>query len=191
MVAGPDRTGKKCSSLTSRGCLTRGDGRIHVYRQRNERYTEACTLERDRFEGGGSVMVWGGVSQHHRTELVVIAGNLLPHVVPFLQPHPDMTLQHDNATSHTARPVWDFLQDRNFSFLPWPAKSPDLNPIEHVWDLLGLRVRAIPLRNVREFAGALVEVWGNISQQELANLVQSTRRRCTAVLNAAGGHTRY
>ena len=54
-------------------------------------------------------MVWGGVSQHHRTELVVIAGNLntehymkdilFLHVVPFLQAHPDMTLQHDNATS--------------------------------------------------------------------------------------------
>ena len=57
-------------------CLTRGDGRIHFYRRRNERYTEACTLEQDRFGGGGFVMVWGGVSQHHRTELVVIAGNL-------------------------------------------------------------------------------------------------------------------
>ena len=187
----------------SRFCLTRGDGRIRVYHQRNERYTEAYTLERDRFGGGGSVMVWGGVSQHHRTELVVIAGNLnavryredilLPHVVPFLQAHPDMTLQHDNATSHTARSVRDFLQDRNVSVLPWPAKSPDLNPIEHVWDLLDRRVRAraIPPRNVRELAGALVEEWGNISQQELANLVQSMRRRCTAVLNAAGGHTRY
>ena len=68
-------------------------------------------------------MVWGGVSQHHRTELVVIAGNLnivrywedilLHHVAPFLQAHPDMTLQHGNATSHTARSVPDFLQDRN------------------------------------------------------------------------------
>jgi hypothetical protein len=75
----------------------------------------------------------------HRTDLVVIAGNLnaahyredilLPHVVPFLQAHPDMTLQHDNATSHTARSVHNFLQDRNASVLPWPAKSPDLNPI--------------------------------------------------------------
>jgi hypothetical protein len=84
-------------------------------------------------------MVWGGVSQHHQTELVVIAGHLnavryredilLPHVVPFLQAHPDMNLQYDNATSHTAR---DFLQDRNVSVLPWPAKSPDLNPFEHV-----------------------------------------------------------
>ena len=54
-----------------------------------------------------------------------------------------------------------------------------------------MRARAVPPRNVRELAGALVEEWGNISQQELANLVQSMRRRCTAVLNAAGGHTRY
>jgi transposase len=147
-------------------------------------------------------MVCGGVSQHHWTELVVIAGNLnavryredtlLPHVVPFLQAHPDMTFQHANATSHTARSVRDFLQDRNVNVLPWPAKIPDLNLIEHTWDLLDRRVkaRAIPPRNVWELAGALVEEWGNISQQELANLVQSKRRRCTAVFNAAGGQTR-
>ena len=109
-------------------CLTRGDGQIRVYRRRNERYTESCTLERDRFGGGRSVMVWGGVSQHHQTQLVVIAGSLssvsyrenilLPLVVRFLQAHPDMTLQHDNATSHTAHSVCDLLQDRNVSVLP-------------------------------------------------------------------------
>jgi transposase len=89
--------------------------------------------------------------------------------------------------------VRDFLQDRNVSVLPWPAKSLDLNPIEHVWDLLDRRVRAraIPPRNVQELAGAFVEEWGNTSQQELTNLVQSMRRRCIPVLNAAGGHTKY
>ena len=106
-------------------------------------------------------MVWDGVSQqHHRTEVVVIAGNLqavryrediiLPHVIPFLQAHPDKILQHDNATSHTARSVRDFLQDRNASVLLWPVKSPDLIPIEHVWYLL-------PPRNIRELTGALME----------------------------------
>ena len=82
---------------------------------------------------GPSGMVWGGVLQHHWTELVVIAGNLhavryrenilLPHVVPFLQAHPDMTLQHDNATRHTARSVHDFLQDGNVSVPPWPRRA--------------------------------------------------------------------
>ena len=101
-------------------------------------------------------MVWGGVSQHHLTELVVIAVRyrediLLPHVVPFLQAHPDMTLQHDNATSHTTRSVREFLQDGNGSALPWQANSLELNPIEHFWDLLDRRVRAraVPPRNVR------------------------------------------
>ena len=70
-------------------------------------------------------MVWGGVSQHHQTELVVIAGYQCcalqgrhPHVVPFLLTHPDMTLQHDNATSHTACSVRDILQDRNVIVQP-------------------------------------------------------------------------
>ena len=75
------------------------------------------------------------------------------HVVAFLQAHPDMTRQHDNATSNTARSVRDFLQDRNVSVLPWQA---GLNPIEHVWDMLDWRVRAraIPPRSVQELAGA-------------------------------------
>ncbi|XP_064820993.1 copine-4-like, partial [Oncorhynchus masou masou] len=78
---------------------------------------------------------------------------LLPHVVPFVEAHSDMTLQHDNATSHAA----------------WISYSPDLNPIEHIWDLLDQSVgaRANFSRNVQDLAGALVEECGNISQQEL------------------------
>ena len=56
------------------------------------------------FGGGGAVMVWGDVSQHHWPELVVIAGKT-SCVVPFLQAHPAMTLQHENVTNHTARSV--------------------------------------------------------------------------------------
>ena len=69
------------------------------------------------------------LTRHHQQQCRLWAQT---HVVPFLQAHTYMTLHHDNATSHTARSVRDFLQDRNVCVLPWPAKNPDLNPIEHV-----------------------------------------------------------
>ena len=119
-IAGPDRTGKKCSSLTSRGFVSPGVMVGFAFIVEGMRVTPGPVLwSGSDFGGGGSVMVWGSVSQHYQTELVVVAGNLndvcyredilLPHVVPFLQAHPDMTLQHDNATSHTASSVRDFL----------------------------------------------------------------------------------
>ena len=76
----------------SRFALSNSDGRIRVYRHRNERYADCCVLQRDRFGGGGSVMVWAGISYGYCTQLVVIDGNLnaqkyrdrdlAPHVVP-------------------------------------------------------------------------------------------------------------
>ena len=58
----------------SRFVLNRADGLERVYRRRGERYVNNCVMEADRF-GGGSVMVWGGITATHRTDLIVIAGN--------------------------------------------------------------------------------------------------------------------
>jgi len=97
----------------SRFVLSRADGRVRLYGRRNERYADCCVLQRDRFGGGGSVMVLGGTAYGYRTPLVVIDGNLNaqkyredilgPHAVPLLQAHNVITtLQQDNATSHVA-----------------------------------------------------------------------------------------
>ena len=148
-------------------------------------------------------MVWGGISNGQRTALVPIQGNLnavkyrddilAQHVVPFLQANPNTTFQQDNATSHTARVTRAFLNANNVNVLPWPAKSPDMNPIEHLWDTLERRVRKRrhQPRNVRELQNALMDEWNNITRQEIRKLTTSMRRRCTALVNANGGHTRY
>ena len=76
--------------------------------------------------------------------------------------------------------------------LPWPYISPDLNPIEHIWDVIGQRVRSrVPL-NIRDIERFVVEEWNGVAQMTLRNYIAlSMRSRCQAVVNANEGHTRF
>ena len=74
----------------------------------------------------------------------------------------------------------------------WPPYSPDLNPIEHLWDALDRRVRKrvnVP-NNVAQLQLALIQEWNNIPQRTIDNLVGSMVRRVGAATAARGGHTR-
>ena len=112
----------------SRFSLQRGDGRVRVDRRRNERYADCCVLERDRFGGGGSVIVWAAIAQGYRSPLVVIDGNLnaeryrddtvAHHVIPPFHNDANISIfQHDNATFHTARNTVNFLRTNNIDFI--------------------------------------------------------------------------
>jgi hypothetical protein len=117
-------------------------------RRRGERFADAFVLERDRFVGG-SVMDWGGISHGLKSPLIVIAGHLTgviysdeiirPVAVPFVQQH-HIVFQQDNARSHVARVCQDFLANYSINPLDWPPYSPNLSPIEQLWDEMDRRV---------------------------------------------------
>lgn len=180
------------------------DRRVHVYRRRGERFADPCVREIDRW-GGPSTMVWGGIENGGKTDLIFfdnargrgltaqryVDNVLRPVVVPYLRARPGMILQQDNARPHTARITQQYLRQQNVNVLPWPSLSPDLNPMEHVWDYLKRRVRTHNLRNRRDLEQAVRQEWANLPLRFIRRLVASMRRRCTALVNANGGHTRY
>ena len=187
----------------SRFNLDYADGRVRVSRRQNERYRQTTIKQHDRY-GGGSVMVWAGITYDIRTELIRLDGRvtgvwyrdevLRPVVVPFSRRvGRRFEFQQDNARPHTARVSADFLRNSNITVLPWPSKSPDINPIEHAWDVLGRRVRerAVPPQNLDELYQCLQQEWRAIPRATIRNLIRSMPRRCQAVERARGGHTRY
>ncbi len=71
-------------------------------------------------------------------------------------------LQHDNARPHVARICTQFLEAENIPVLAWPAYSPDMSPIEHIWDALDQRVPVSA--NIQQLRTAIEEEWTNIPQ---------------------------
>ncbi|VDI11317.1 Hypothetical predicted protein [Mytilus galloprovincialis] len=85
------------------------------------------------------------------------------------------------------------LENNHIRVLPWPAMSPDLSLIEHLWDELGRRIRNSQNtpETLAQLRTALFGEWNNIPQDFIRRLIDSMRRRCQAVINARGGHTRH
>ena len=147
----------------SRFNLSHHDGRIRVFRRRGECFADNCLIERNGF-GGGSIMVWGGIA----------------------------ILMHDNTMPHVARIGRQFLNRNNVNGLPWPTVSPDMNPIEHIWDYLGRKVRARGnVHNLRDLENTLIQEWYKIRNVVIRHYVRSMRGRLVACVNSRGGHTRY
>ena len=135
----------------SRFSLRFNDGHYRVYRRRGECFTNQYVYESGRF-GGGTVMVWAEICHDDCTRLKIVQGTynavkyrddiLDPIILPFLQQRNfDHVFKHDNARCHVACACQDFLNQNHIRVLPWLALSPDMSPIEELFDELSGRVR--------------------------------------------------
>ncbi|GFX15191.1 transposable element Tcb2 transposase [Trichonephila clavipes] len=90
----------------------------------------------------------------------------------------------DNAPCHRTVAVEQIFESEDIERMDWPARSPDLNPIEHVWDFLGRRLaaRTLPPVTIRELQLALQDEWAAMPQQIIDTLILSMGRRCETCL---------
>ena len=119
---------------------------------------------------------------------------LQSQVVPYAGAIGDeFILMDDSARPHRARVVDQFLEVQGVTRMEWPANSPDLNPIEHLWDQLKRAVRRRINQNTTLGAPyqLLQEEWAALPPQRLSDLIDSMPDRCNQVLMNNGGYTSY
>ncbi|GFX00580.1 transposable element Tcb2 transposase [Trichonephila clavipes] len=180
------------------------DRRIFIWRDHGSRNNSAFMHESVRF-GGGGVLVYGGISIGGRTYLYIIRDVPLPArryrveilrpiVVSYAAAIGDYFILMDyNYRSHRDNLVEDFLFEEGIVRMDWLACSPDMNPIEHVWDALGKQVacRQPPPQTLQELEKALLEEWDRIPQLVINSLIDSMPQRCSTLLAVRGNHTPY
>ena len=101
-------------------------------------------------------------------------GNIESFVAPYLQQHNVGIFQHDNARPHTARHTQNISRIHNANVVQWPARSPYLSPIEHLWDHLGRQVRGRhDVNNIHDLERALQAEWVRIPLHLIRKLICS------------------
>ena len=156
--------------------------------------------------GGGSLMFWGcmtaqGVGygccidgrMNAETYTSILDNYLLPTIKYYKMNKNHLIFQQDNDPKHTSNTALKWLETKKINILEWPAQSPNLNPIEHLWEHLTRRLAGYKSepKGILELWERVEAEWDRIPVEICVNLIESMPRRIAAVLKAKGGYTKY
>ena len=192
------------SDETKINCLG-SDGRKWAWKKAGEKLGDRLVKGTLKF-GGGSLMMWGCMSWDGVGYACKIDGKMDANLyVSILDDEltnsleywgkngEEVVFQQDNDPKHTSRKAKEWLQSQDFETMIWPAQSPDLNPIEHLWGHLKKRMgeyEEAP-KGITELWERVQVEWEKIGAGVCQNLIESMPRRVEAVLKAKGGYTKY
>ncbi|GBN39680.1 Transposable element Tc1 transposase [Araneus ventricosus] len=182
------------------------DGRVRVRRLPGEQLLPSYTAGHT--QAGGADIILGGtfswaallpvvvVQQTMKAEnyLNIITDQLHPYMA-LVFPNGNGIFQQDNAPCHKVRIVLEWFEEHTdeFHLMFWPPNSPDLNPMERIWDVMErqLRDQTPPCPNISILRHRCLDIWCNLSPVKYQKLVASMSRRVAAVLKSKEGATRY
>lgn len=121
-------------------------------------------------------------------------GIIIPIVDEILQQYPELYFQQDNAPGHASAFTKAVIQAAELRVIEWPPCSPDLSPIENLWDDLKDCIQEHYPQvhsSYMRLRQAIQEAWESITHKRIKELVHSMRERCQAVIDAEGWYTKY
>ena len=180
------------------------DDRVQsVRRRQGEEFKPECLKKTLKFPS--KIMVWGAISVHGPSRLHIVEGTmngakyismlnsrLLPQIRNWFEQEPCI-FQQDSAPCHTAKAVYAWFKTNKIKVLKWPGNSPDMNPIESMWNQLKDEIHNVPITTKVQLIERLIQVWFHSPKirKMCQDLIKGMPKHVEALKNAKGGQTKY